>query len=165
MLGPTLAVSVEFAEPATTSSLPAPVLPRLLDPWLFGAWDAPAWSWLHFSSSRGSKGCNALGIIETMLSIIIKTFVVILINNSINSALLRPRFLFSSDSSVSPSSPPCRWFPRLLAGSSESFLSRAMTGFLWQVVFWLKTAVIQHALPQPARQPGKRPAACVCERE
>lgn len=165
MLGPTLAVSAEFAEPATISSLPAPVLPRLLDPWLVGAWDAPAWSWLHFSSSRVRKCCNALGVAETMLSTIIKTFVVILINNSVNSVLLRPRFLFSSDSSVSPSSPQCRWFPRLLAGSSESFLSRAMTGFLWQVVFWLKTAVIQHALPQPAGQPGKQPAACVCERE
>ncbi|XP_065542156.1 basic leucine zipper transcriptional factor ATF-like isoform X3 [Lathamus discolor] len=36
-----------------------------------------------------------------------------------------------------------------------------MTGFLWQVVFWLKTAVIQRALP-PAGRPGKRP---VRERE
>lgn len=102
---------------------------------------------------------------ETRLSIVINPFVVILINNAINSALLRPRFLFSSDSSVSPSSPLCRWFPRLLAGSSESFLSRAMTGFLWQVVFCLKTAVIQRALP-PAGWPGKRPGGVrVRERE
>lgn len=146
-------------------SLPPLVLPRLLAPWSVGAWDAPAWRWLHFGSSSGSKGCNALGIVETRLSIIINPFVVILINNSINSVLVRPEFLFSSDSSISPSSPPCRWFPRLLAGSSESFLSRAMTGFLWQVVFWLKTAVIQCALP-PAGRPGKRPGGVrVRERE
>jgi len=151
-LGPALAVLAEFAEPVAASCLSPLVLPRLLAPWSAGAWDAPAWSRLHFSSSRGSKGCNARRIVETRLSIVINPFVVILINNSINSVLLRPRFLFSSDSSVSPSSPPGCWFPRLLAGSSESFLSRAMTGFLWQVVFWLKTAVILRALP-PAGRP------------
>ncbi|XP_009992267.1 PREDICTED: basic leucine zipper transcriptional factor ATF-like [Chaetura pelagica] len=53
-----------------------------------------------------------------------------------------------------------RWFPRLLAGSSESLLSRAMTGFLWQVVFWLKTAVIQAPSPRPGG-PGSGRAACV----
>lgn len=165
MLGPALAVSAELAEPAAVYFLPPLVLPRLLAPWSAGAWDAPAWSWLHFGSRRGSKGFDALRILETRLRIIINPFVVILLNNSINSVLLRPWLLFSSDSSVSPSSPPCRWFPRLLAGSSESFLSRAMTGFLWQVVFWLKTAVIQCALP-PAGWPGKRPGGVpVRERE
>lgn len=156
-LGPTLAVSAEFAEPDATSSLPSLVLPRLMAPWLVSGWNTPAWSWLHFGSSRDSKGCSALKIVEIRLNIIINTFVVILINNSINSVLLKPQFLFSSDSSNSPSSPLCCWFPRLLAGSSESFLSRAMTGFLWQVVFWLKMSVIQHTLP-PSRQPGK----CLC---
>lgn len=43
------------------------------------------------------------------------------------------------------------------------FFPGQMTGFLWQVVFWLKTAVIRRTLP-PAARPGKRPAACMCVR-
>lgn len=137
---------------------PAPSPPYLL-------WSCPGYQSLGCSSLElaplCSKGCDFL--LKAGPSITIRPFVVILINSSNTSVLLRPRFLFSSDSSVSPSSPPGCWFPRLLAGSSESFLSRAMTGFLWQVVFWLKTAVIQRALP-PARRPGKRTTACVCVR-
>lgn len=41
-----------------------------------------------------------------------------------------------------------------------------MTGFLWQVVFWLKTAVIQRALPWGLGCPGSaRGDVCVHERE
>lgn len=43
VLSPALAVSAEFVEPAAMSSLPPPVLPRLLAPWWVAAREALGW--------------------------------------------------------------------------------------------------------------------------